>query len=87
MSFLKSLVGHEFVPPVQATQAPANLSITSFTPRMSGTGGNDVFFRLSLVFVMNGNEHEILNNFLKLKPLVLLGFKIENDYEFYLRLL
>ena len=44
MSFLKGLVGPGVLPPVQATQSPANPFITISTPMVGETVRMDVFF-------------------------------------------
>ena len=64
------------------TQALANPPVASIAPKTGGTIGNNVFLPPLLGKVMVGNEHDMLNKFLKLKPLVFLGFESEVAYEF-----
>ncbi|KAH0644574.1 hypothetical protein KY284_032458 [Solanum tuberosum] len=84
MSFLKGLVGPGVLPSVQAIQAPTNPLVVSTAPKVDRTGGNNVFFHPLLGSVMTGKEHKILTMFSKLKPLVFLGTKNKDAYEFIL---
>ena len=81
MSFLKRLVGPGMIPP---TQVPAHPPVGNNMPKPIGEGGNNALFHPLLGFVLTSKEHDILTMFLKLKPPVLLGFDIEDAYEFIL---
>lgn len=79
MSFLKGLTVPGMIPP---TQAPLNPPVAKNMPKLVGEGGIDAFFHPLLGSVMTANEHDILTNFLKLKPPVFLGSEIQDAYEF-----
>ena len=63
-------------------QAPANSPIVVTTSKEHGNMGNNDFFHPLLVYVMTGNENDMLNKFLKIKPLIIFGFESEDAYEF-----
>ena len=83
MSFLKWF-GPGVLPSTQATQAPVNPPIVITFPKVGGTQGNDALLHLLLGSMMTSNEHEMLINFLKLKPPMFHGFESEDAYEFIL---
>ena len=62
----------------------ANSHVSSTAPKTVGNVGIDSFFRPLLGSVMTSNEHDMLTMFLKLKPLIFLGYEIEDAYGFIL---
>lgn len=81
MSFLKGLSSSEMILP---TQAPANPPISKIVPKKVGEVGNDAFVHPLLGPVMNGNAHEMLTKFLKLKLSMFHDSESEDSCEFIL---
>ena len=75
---------------VQVAQAPVNPPIIFITSKEHENVGNKDFFHPLFCYVMIVNENDMLNMFLKIKPLVFLGFESEDAYvfilDFYVRL-
>ena len=66
------------------TQAPSNHSKARNAPQEGEVAGNNSFLRPLLDSVMSGNEHDMLNMFLNLKPPVFHGCEAKYAYEFIL---
>lgn len=84
MSFLKGLVGLGVFPFVKSTQPPTNPLIGITVPKVGGIVGNVAFVHPLLGPVMNGNAHEMLTKFLKLKLSMFHDSESEDSCEFIL---
>lgn len=69
---------------LQETQASSYPPFAINVPKVGGTVGNDAFFPHFLGPPFTGNEHDVLNKFLKLKPPLFRGSKSESAYQFIL---